>query len=401
MPNRPLLYCNIAFITFALIASIVLPVATPFILMLSVVAAWGLINIERKSSASEKVNSASAESDHGDFDYSFLQGFAAEMNKQIEIIDSDLKQLQNILCDATGALSDTVMSVDSDTGSQRHALELLIKELMDATSLENKTSREEESSIRRYSSLADETVSGLLAKLQEVRDASTPLSRSFQQMNEDFHEILTYLSDMTEINSQTNLLALNAAIEAARAGEAGRGFSVVADEVRSLSVRTDEFNQRIRKKVESTEENLKRSAQYLESATNVNFEESLVAKDAMVALGDELSGMHELVTKQFCHIEELSHRIQKLVQDGILSLQFEDIARQLIEHINERVNIINTFVEGLMKGYQEFSTTHSNEIRQDLKDTLEARLDTAKQELQGLSKAVQQTNMDQGGVDLF
>lgn len=401
MSHRFLLYCNLALIIVALIAAIMLPVATPFVLVLSALASLGLVLLERRATMMAKVEHKVAQSDSEDFDYSFLRGFTAEMNKQITIVDSDLKQLQNILCDATGSLSSTVMSVDSDTGSQREALELLIKELMDATSLESKTTREEESSIRRYSSLADQTVSGLLSQLQEVRDASAPLNGSFRQMNEDFQEILTYLSDMTEINSQTNLLALNAAIEAARAGEAGRGFSVVADEVRSLSVKTDEFNQRIRTKVESTEENLKRSAQYLESATNVNFEESVAAKDAMVTLGDELSGMHDMVSKQSNHIEELSHSIQKLVRDGILSLQFEDIARQLIEHINDRVNIINTFVEGLMEGYLEFSNTHTQEIRQDLKDALEARLDAAKQELQGLSKAVQQTNMNQGDVDLF
>lgn len=401
MSSRFLLYCNVAFILAALAAIFVLPVVAPFILGFGALLALGLVFLEKGSQVPEKIEQVNGSTDHEEFDSSFLRGFAAEMNKQITIIDSDLKQLQNILCDATGSLSSTVMSVESDTGSQREALEMLIKELMDATSLENKASRDEESSIRRYSSLADSTVASLLAQLQEVRDTSAPLGKSFQQMNDDFDEILTYLSDMTEINSQTNLLALNAAIEAARAGEAGRGFSVVADEVRSLSVKTDEFNQRIRKKIESTETNLKRSAQYLDSATNVDIEESVAAKDAMSTLSGELSDMHGIVAKQSSHIEDLSHRIQQLVREGILSLQFEDIARQLIEHINDRVNIINAFVEGLMEGYLEFSNTHTQDIRQDLKDALEARLQAAKDELQGLSKAVQQTNMDQGDVDLF
>lgn len=400
MSNLTLRYCNIALVAVALLAYFTVPAAIPIILLACLAVGCAMVFLGR--SIAPAVSEAPTDiRDQKDFDYSFLRGFTSEINKQIEIVDSDLKQLQSILCDATGSLSSTVMNVESDTGSQREALELLINELMDATSLENKATREEESSIRRYSSLADQAVTDLLAQLQKVRDSSAPLSDSFQHMSTDFSEILVYLSDMTEINSQTNLLALNAAIEAARAGEAGRGFSVVADEVRSLSVKTDEFNNRIRTKIQSTQDKLNLSAQYLESATSVDLDESIAAKDAMTTLSEELSGMHGMVLNQSDHIETLSHRIQQLVMEGILSLQFEDIARQLIEHINDRVAIINTFVEGLMEGYLEFSSTHTEEIRNDLKQALEARLDAAKQELQGLSKAVQQTNMQQGDVDLF
>jgi methyl-accepting chemotaxis protein len=130
------------------------------------------------------------------------------------------------------------------------------------TLVAQKTDEAEKLSLKSQK-VMQEAVEGMIAIVSVVEEAA----KKIELLGKSSEEIGEIIQVIDEIADQTNLLALNAAIEAARAGEQGRGFAVVADEVRKLAERTGKATKEIAEKIKGIQENTKVAVETMKNGT--------------------------------------------------------------------------------------------------------------------------------------
>ncbi|HQW19125.1 MAG TPA: methyl-accepting chemotaxis protein [Rhodocyclaceae bacterium] len=245
--------------------------ATVILLTVAIVALMG-INLHRSAMFSLKEMTAAMKNVAQNLDFrqrvkvvvhDEVGHAVTAFNSLLDTVQSSLQEIAGsmaVLSDETTRLTRTtqeIQNISEKTSESSSSVSVTVQQVtisIDHVAMQTEQAETLSRESGHQAAEGGEVIHGTIEQIRSIADTVHLASQSINELRTQISSISTVLKVIREVADQTNLLALNAAIEAARAGEQGRGFAVVADEVRKLAERTSNSTQEIARMIDSIQQ---------------------------------------------------------------------------------------------------------------------------------------------------
>lgn len=296
------------------------------------------------------------------------------LNQAVDNLDYMLKQISqsleshfeaaNEISHLTDEIARGIEQQTLQTGKVATAVEEMTTTILETSnnaSIMSETAKQSKNSAVEGGNVVSQTVNGMKSISEKVNKSAIVV----ETLGKSSEEIGAIISVINDIADQTNLLALNAAIEAARAGEQGRGFAVVADEVRKLAERTTKATKEIEDMIIKIQQDTGEAVESMAEGTEETSKGIDLADRAGEALEQivEISGEVTEKVSQIASASEQQHSVSQMISKNIEEIN--SISQQTasgMEIISQNVEDFKDLTEDLRVLNNSFKLSDKNEI---------------------------------------
>lgn len=246
-----------------------------------------------------------------------VRGLVKEVQISTELVAASSEQLMSSAeqtAEATNQISTSIQEVSSGSKNQELSVEESSRAVQEMAigvhRVANATSTVSDVSVEttKEAEEGNETIQNVVIQMNKINESTNDTAIVIRNLEERSSEIVKIIEVITNISNQTNLLALNAAIEAARAGEHGKGFAVVADEVRKLAEQSKESADQISNLIREIQSDTERAVVVMEKGTD----EVAVGMSVVQNAGKSFERIQQSISQMSSQIQEISAVSQQM-----------------------------------------------------------------------------------------